>query len=471
MTLAEKIASLEAKRLANVARMEAIQKAGDDEGRTMNQAESDEFDTLSGECEQIDGDLVRAKNLQKLQVAAAKATPKPADVTMRDATASRDVGTPSIVLRQPELPPGIAFARYVKCVWRSKTEFVPVLAVAEKLYPKHKQLHDFISWKAAVPGGTTSHTTWAGPLVGDESAVFADFVEFLRPLTIVGRFGTNGIPALRRVPFRTRLPGQTSGGAGYWVGEGKAKPLTRFAFASTTLTPLKVANIAVTTKELLRDSSPSAEALVRDGLVGALRERMDLDFIDPTKALSAGVSPASISNGIAQINSTGNDADAVREDVRLLFGAFIDANNAPTNGVWIMSAKTALALSLMRNPLGQREFPGITMMGGDFEGLPAIVSQYVPVDSGGHFVFLVNASDIYFADEGEIEVDMSMEASLQMDDAPTQESDSPPTATQVVSLWQTDSVGFKAERTVNWKRRRESAVAVLNNVDWGQPAP
>ena len=39
------------------------------------------------------------------------------------------------------------------------------------------------------------------------------------------------------------------GGAGYWVGEGKAKPLTKFDFTRTTLTPLKVANIAVLTKE------------------------------------------------------------------------------------------------------------------------------------------------------------------------------------------------------------------------------
>jgi hypothetical protein len=82
---------------------------------------------------------------------------------------------------------------------------------------------------------------------------------------------------------------------------------------------------------------------------------------------------------------------------------------------------------------------------------------------------LVNASDIYFADDGEVAVDMSQEASLQMLDNPTNASDSPPVATSLVSLWQTNSVGFRAERTLNWARRRASAVAVLSGTHWGEP--
>jgi HK97 family phage major capsid protein len=228
-----------------------------------------------------------------------------------------------------------------------------------------------------------------------------------------------------------------------------------------------VANIAVTTMELLRDSSPSAEVLVRDSLAGALAERMDIDFVDPTKAAAANVSPASITNGVAPITSVGRGAVEIRLDIKALFETFIAANNAPTSGVWIMSSVTALALSLLVNPLGQPEFPGVNMNGGVLYGLPVITSQYVPTDTAGGYVFLVNASDIYFADEGGVEVDMSTEASLNMVDNPTQASDSPPVPTQVVSLWQTNSVGFRAERTVNWSKRRPSAVAVLDGVNWG----
>jgi len=42
-----------------------------------------------------------------------------------------------------------------------------------------------------------------------------------------------------------------------------------------------------------------------------------------------------------------------------------------------------------------------------------------------------------------------------------------PVATDLVSLWQTNSVGFLAERTVNWMRRRPTAVALITGVTWG----
>jgi hypothetical protein len=119
---------------------------------------------------------------------------------------------------------------------------------------------------------------------------------------------------------------------------------------------------------------------------------------------------------------------------------------------------------MLQNPLGQPEFPGVGMNGGTFQGLPVVVSQYVPRDTSGGIVALVNASDIYIGDEGGIDLSMSTEASLQMDDNP----DNPTTATTVlVSLWQRNLVGFRAERTINWARRRPSAVAYLTGVNWG----
>ena len=181
------------------------------------------------------------------------------------------------------------------------------------------------------------------------------------------------------------------------------------------------------------------------------------------------MSPASITNGVTPVPSSGNDADAIREDVRALMATFIAANNPPTSGVWVMSANTALALSLMQNPLGQTEFPGITMAGGTFMGLPVIVSEYFAAVSAGGYVALVNASDIYFGDEGGVMVDVSREASLQMLDNPTNNSISG-TATSMVSMWQTNSVAFRAERILNWSKRRASAVAVLSEVNWGLPA-
>ncbi|HHM6046660.1 TPA: phage major capsid protein [Pseudomonas aeruginosa] len=464
-TTAEQIAEFEATRVSKAAEMEAIMTKAAEAGETLDADQSEQFDTLEAEIAAIDKHIGRLKQMQKAQAATARpVTDEP------NAQSAKALDFQKFQVRSKntqKLEPGIAFARAAKCLALGHLEHRDAIGIAKSLYEGQDSIiaaTQRLVTKAAVAAATTSDATWAGPLVGDETSVFADFVEYLRPQTILGRFGTNGIPSLRRVPFRVPLIGQTSGGDGYWVGEGQAKPLTKFDFERKTLEPLKVANIAVATMEVIRDSSPAADGIIRDQLAAALRERLDIDFIDPAKAAVAGVSPASILNGVAGIPSSGNTADDVRADIRALFNAFIAANNAPTSGVWLMPATTALALSLMQNPLGQAEFPGISMTGGELFGLPVIVSEYIPTSSAGAVVALVNASDIYLGDEGGVDLSMSTEASLQMDNAP----DNPTTASTVlVSLWQRNLVGFRAERAINWARRRASAVAYLTGVNWG----
>lgn len=467
-TVAEQIAALEAKLQEKTDRMNEILQKCMEEDRSTDDAEREEFDTLKREIETLQGDLERFKSLEAAMAHKAKAA---SGKGPKDAVTSRGNGDGHVTVRGVHTAkpgPGIRMARLVRCLGLAQGNRWGASELAKQLYPNDPIIADTI--KANVVAGSTLTTTgqWGAELVSEEGGVFADFVEFLRPQTIVGRFGTDGIPSLRRVPFRTALIGQTTGGTGYWVGEGKPKPLTSFDFSRQTLGPLKVAAISVATMELLRDSSPSAEMLIRDGLVAACRERIDLDFINPDKAAVAGISPASILNGVAAVGaSVGTDADSIRADVRALFAAFIAANNAPTSAVWIMSARTALALSLMQNPLGQTEFPGITMNGGTFAGRPVIVSEYISPNTSGDFLALVNASDIYFADDGEFQVDMSTEASLQMVDNPTNDVVTP-TATSLVSMFQTNSAAFRAERTLNWLRRRASAVAWLSGVTWGE---
>lgn len=455
MNIAEQRKAFQQKRQELSDAMSALMTKATEEGRTLDIEEQEAFDNHEAEIKSIDDHLKRLDAFEKAQMATAKPVE---GTTEKSATESR--GGRVIEVKQNHAKNGIALAQVVKCLGRAQGNYFGALQIAESagesLDPRVKNV-----LKAAVAAGSTSNTTWAGNLVGDETSVYADFIEYLRPMTVIGKFGTDGVPALRSVPFRTPLIGQTTGGAGYWVGEGQAKPLTKFDFSRTTLDPLKVANIAVVTKEVVANSSPSADAIIRDQLVAALRERLDLDFIDPAKAASPGVSPASITNGLSPISSTG-DPEA---DVQALFAAFIAANLSPASGVFIMSSMTALALSMRKNPLGQREYPELSLTGGTFQGLPVIVTEYVPTDSSGSLLILANASDIYLGDEGGFAVDMSDQASLEMSDSPSHNSTTP-TGAQLVSLWQTNSVGFRAEREINWAKRRAQAVAYVSGVDY-----
>ena len=458
--------AMETERAAKLQQVTSLMEKSTAENRTLNLEEQKSYDTVRDEIKAIDAHMSRLKEFEQMQSGFTPVPQSQGDGAVKAASDARG----AVITHQKKNDdiPGVAFARLAQCKALSyesmqKGAFKSAEQFAKELFRDDARIE--MTLKAAVAAGNTTDGTWASPLVNASGAIAADFAEFLRPMSIVGRFGTGGIPSLRRVPFRLPLVGQTSGGAGYWVGEENAKPLTKFDFSSTNLVPLKVANIAVISMELARDSSPSAGIVVRDQMAQALAARWDVDFVDPAKAAVAGVSPASITNGLTPIVSSGNTADNVRRDVKAIMNPFINANNTPVNGVWIMNTSTALALSLLTNGLGQREFPGVTMRGGEFEGLPVITSEYLPRPSAGDYVLLANASDIYFADEGGINVDVSTEASLQMDNAP----DNPTTASTVmVSLWQRNLVGFRAERTVNWKKRRTSAVALLGSVNWGE---
>lgn len=455
MNISEQIKGFENKRASLSAAMTALFEKAATEGRTLDAQEEEQYEGHAAEIKSVDTHLGRLKELERLD--AGTVTPvivKGADPQSTENPVREHARAPGIIHIEKDLEKGIAFARYVKCLAAGKGDITNALNRSKNFYADDRRLHHVL--KAAASAGTTTDAAWAGALV-EYQQLTSDFIEYLRPMTIVGRFGQDGIPALHNVPFNVSINGQTSGGSASWVGEGKAKPLTSFDFSNVKFDFAKIASIAVLTEELVRLSTPSADTLVRNQLAAAVIERMDTDFVDPDKAKVDGVSPASITNGITSIPSTGDP----EQDIEAAFAQFIAANLTPKNGVWLMSSTTALALSMMRNPLGQKMYPDMTLLGGSFSGLPTIVSEYV-----GNQLILVNASDIYLADDGQVVIDASREASLEMLTAPTGASGPTAVSTQLVSLWQTNSIGIRAERWINWQRRRDQAVAVISGVNY-----
>jgi hypothetical protein len=65
----------------------------------------------------------------------------------------------------------------------------------------------------------------------------------------------------------------------------------------------------------------------------------------------------------------------------------------------------------------------VTYRGGDIDGVPLRVSQYLANNggSGGAPFILVDEAEIYLADDGAVTLDATDQASLEMSDAPTQE--------------------------------------------------
>lgn len=457
MNIQEQIKSFEATRAAKVARLNEITEKAVEAGRSKDASEKEEFDSLTDEIKSIDEELKDLKTMEAINVQKAAPLQAAAGENPRTAAAAR---SPHIVMTQRKLAPGTAFTRYVMALARSKGNLFEASEFAKRWDNETPEVSTVL--KAAVAAGTTTDADWAAKLV-DYQTLASEFVELLRPLTILGRFGTGGVPSLRRVPFNVRMAVQTGGGTYAWVGEGAAKPVGALVIGEITLRWAKAAGIIVVTDELMRNSSPSVESVVRNDMLKGMAAFSDLQFIDPSVVAVNNVSPASITNGVTPVTATGVTAEHLRADLATLWDTYWTANLAPTSGVFIMSNRMAMRLSLLRNALGAKEFPDMTPLGGVLEGFPVIASEAVPASSAGEMIIFVNADDIFFSDDGPVTIDASREASLQMDSAPDE-----PTAagTVLVSLWQRNLIGLRAERYMNWAKRRAGAVGYITDANY-----
>jgi HK97 family phage major capsid protein/HK97 family phage prohead protease len=456
-TISEQIADYKANLAAKSGRMTEIMQKSSDEGVTLDQAQSDEYDGLESEVNALNAHIAR---LGKLEASNKAAAVEVKGATMVDASASRQ-SIPQITVRD-NTPPGIAMARVVIAKMAAFQEarrgnYVSAVELAQKHYAHDPRVVNYL--KTAVAGGLTTDTNWATELV---EPVTMDFIEYLRNQTILGKLN------LQRRPFNIRTPRQTTGGAGYWVGEGKPKPLTKFHFDAVTLPYTKVAAISVITQELARFSNPSAEAIVRDQLAKACQERLDTDLIDPDKAVSSGVNPASLTNGVTALTSSGTAAANVVTDIQNLIEQFILNRQDVSGLVLIMPNTLALAASLMLNTtLSSPVFPGLSMNGGNLLGIPVITSQYAASGASyGNMIIAIDQNAVALADDGGFTVDVSTEASLQMDDAPDN-SAATGTGQSLVSMFQTNSIAIRAERMIHWVKLRSTAVSYMDDVNWG----
>jgi HK97 family phage major capsid protein/HK97 family phage prohead protease len=438
-TITEHIQALENKRAALAARMTEIMETAAGESKTLDPEPAAEHDKLALEVKSIDADLGRWREHEKLQIAAA--VPVPPAPAPRPAY--------PVISVKANVPLGTAFVRAACAQLVCKGNVRDAVDYAEKRW-NDSTPEVALYLKAAVAAGTTTDATWAGPLVNQN--ISNEFIELLRPATILGK-----IPGLRNVPFNTKVPTQTAGGTYGWVGEAKPKPVTKLAFSSTSLSVSKAAGIIVLTKELVMLSNPSAEALVRADMIAGIAQFLDSQFIDPAVAAVAGVNPASITNGAPTAAATTNPI----ADIMGLINHFATNNIAVGGVTFIMSAANALSLTFRTNLDGSPEFPGVTVNGGNYKGLTFVTSQ-----AAGANVIALQPSLVLYADDGGVTIDASQEASLQMDSAPMSPADA---TTVYVSLWQTNTIGLRAERFVNWAKANANAVKYLTATAW--PAP
>lgn len=452
MNISETIRAFEIKRQAAADRQKAIMHAASAEARTLEEEEESEYDAITTELEAVDKHLVRLHAMEATEAATAQPV-----------TTTKSVGgvAPRVFVRKQDVEdsfPGQSFTRrcIAKAIAHIENHERPAWMIANERWGKTNPTLVAVM-KAGVAGGGSGSGEWGAELVSADNRYTGDFIQLLNAATVYDKLG------LMEVPAHVTIKGQDGGATANWVGESKSIPVSAQDYSTVSLTPLKVAAISVVSKEILKHSSPAAEALVRNALIEACAQKVDSTFLG-SAAASAGVSPAGILNGLSSLGSNGYTADALREDIKELYAPFITAKYDTSGLALVMHNSLAKSVSLMANALGQTEFTGINANGGTLLGDRVVTGHNV----GTTTVILLDPRNIWRIGDTGVEVSVSDQATLEQDSAPQGASDTPAAASAtIMSMFGTDSVAFKVVRPINYQKRRTTAAAFIGDAGWG----
>jgi hypothetical protein len=320
-----------------------------------------------------------------------------------------------------------------------------VKAIVDGLHDVYNFTPDLVyRQKAAAAAGATDATTWGSQLAEYDTLASA----FLASLKSFGAFDAM-LPSMRRVPFRARIGCVTTGATGSTVGQAAPKPISRLTLTTTQIDEVKAVAILVITDELAKFGSSAAGDLFAVELSNAVAVETDETFISV------------LTTGATSIGSSGVTAEHVRNDLRALLANI--TTNARSVLFLLTTSSTAKVLAILHDSSGGGAFPTMGVNGGTIGGINVVVSDGVPANTA----LLVDAQQVAAASET-IQLSATNEASVQLDTAP----DSPPIASSnMVSLWQNNMTGLKAERFFGVQKLTTTGVAVLTGIAYVGDSP
>ncbi|MGP9691047.1 phage major capsid protein [Psychrobacter sp. AOP30-A2-5] len=415
-----------------------------EEGRTTDDTEDAAIKTVEDDLAKLTENLLRVEGIiADIATAASSATPA-AGGNPDEAGASAD-GEPEpekaakgITVKPNQAKKGIGFAQLAKAkalavLQQKNGNYITPLDVAKSQGMDPRVIQ-------ALEKAVVLDTSNSSALIV-ENQLAGEFVELLRAETIVDKLAS----FMRAAPFNATIPGMATGAIAAWVGEGAAKPATNPTFNTVEIKHHKLAGIVVRTDDLLKLSSPSTDQMLLNDLVEASATLIDTTFMDDAAQTAA--RPAGVLNGAIKIVATGITAAAYDADIAALTDNFISKNLSLTDAHYVMSATRASAMGRLRDALGGRYYPDMANGSGakSLDGIPVIESE-----NAGEIIALVKPSELYLADDGDVEVAFSDQATIDMG------------ATTLVNLWQQNMTAIRAERHITWAPRRTTAAAYID---------
>ena len=311
------------------------------------------------------------------------------------------------------------------------------------------------AWKdeAIVKALQTDEGEAGGYLVPEEYS--SQLIEYLRPLAVVRRMN----PVI--IPMETgtmSMPAVTGGASAEYIGEGTNVPKSQPTFGQVKLTWKKLACLVPISNDLIRFSSPKADEVVRNDLVGAMAQREDAAFIrdDGTND-----KPKGLLNWIAtankfEANKTVSLANVTIDLAKAIY--YLRKNETKfLNCGWILSPGSELYLRTIRDSNGNFAFKG-EMDQGKLFGFPFGVTTQVPDNLGDgedeSEIYFVDFADAAIGESSQVEIEISSEAAYY-------------DGSNVVSAFSLDQTVLRAIARHDFAMRRNTSGAVIQAVTWG----
>lgn len=237
-----------------------------------------------------------------------------------------------------------------------------------------------------------------------------EVIELLRAKTVVRSSGAVSIPMNRG---SITMPFQSAAATAAYVGELQNIPSSQPSFGQLTLSAKKLVSLVPVSNDLMRDSSPSVDAVVRNDLIATMALREDIAFI---RGNGASNTPKGLRNWAIPANvfaqTSAGPVPTLDEITNDLFQAItnLEQLNIPlANAGWLFTPRTKSGLMRLRDGNGNFVYRD-EMLRGTLLGFPYQTTTQIPNNLGGGG----DESEVYFADFSSVVIaeNTSMEISV-----------------------------------------------------------
>jgi hypothetical protein len=294
---------------------------------------------------------------------------------------------------------------------------------------------------AVVKAAVDAQETGDAGVIGASPELGAAVFEFLTTLTPDSALmAVYNAGLVIPTPLRVRLAAAITAINARQRTEGHPAAVTRFSLQGRLLTPQPIDALAVFSTELLKVN----------GFAALAQKMLQLGC---GAALDGYWHGTTLDSNTSSYDASGTGATAFLADLKKLFAAVFPGGTSLARAFFVCGADVALDISLLSDTTGSLIQSSMSPSGGKIIGLPAYVSPGWPGDK----LSLFDGSRLAVGiDNDTMGLSASQSATIEMNDAPTQDA-TQGTGSSQVSMFQTSAVAIKISMAASIERAVDSA--------------